>query len=287
MKHNILFAFLFAGISISLSAQEEAPQGAVTTKSGKYILPEQGDIAIGVNGAPFITYFGNLLNGSTNNNSPALSFLNNQEIYFKYFLADDAALRVSVKANTTNSTSKAYVRDDAAYFADPNSQALVSDKYMLSQSDLMLGIGFEKRRGYGRLQGFYGAGIHARFLKTNHEFEYANPHSLLNPAPSTHNFNGNNYGGGMRSLEYSNQNRLGLGAQLFVGIEYFILPKISIGGEFGWALSFYKDMKTTETYEYWNNTRVDQQTRQNTAGGSGFSTYTSNPSGGIYFMFHF
>jgi hypothetical protein len=52
--------------------------------------------------------------------------------------------------------------------------------------------------------------------------------------------------------EYYNSNTAsgyGFGLRGFIGAEYFFMPKMSIGGEFGWGLAYVKNGATTTEYE--------------------------------------
>ncbi len=84
----------------------------------------------------------------------------------------------------------------------------------------------------------------------------------------------------------------GLGLRGFIGAEYFIFPKIAIGGEFGWGLALRTVGKSTTKYETWNNNLVTTTTTP-----SGGSTYFSvdsenlssifGPAGTIRLTLHF
>ena len=76
-----------------------------------------------------------------------------------------------------------------------------------SSMDVTLGAGIEKRRGHTRLQGLYGA------------------QAMINLSSA-------------KTGDVKSPSGFGLGVQGFIGAEYFILPKISIGGEYGWGLGF-------------------------------------------------
>jgi hypothetical protein len=89
-----------------------------------------------------------------------------------------------------------------------------------SYNNITLGGGVEYRRGNTRLQGYYGAMamIGLGGSKTSYE-----------------------YGAGAVDGQITEEkagSTFGLGVRAFVGAEYFVLPKISIGGEFGWGLGF-------------------------------------------------
>jgi hypothetical protein len=46
----------------------------------------------------------------------------------------------------------------------------------------------------------------------------------------------------------------GIGVRAFIGAEYFILPKMSLGADFGWGLGFSTTGASKTTYESMGNT---------------------------------
>jgi hypothetical protein len=61
--------------------------------------------------------------------------------------------------------------------------------------------------------------------------------------------------GSGRIIERNNGSTFMFGVRGFVGVEYFILPKISLGGEFGWGLGLGTTTgKTTSSIESIGNT---------------------------------
>ena len=103
------------------------------------ILPEAGDWAIGVDAAPFLTYFGQFLGDG--NQAPHFNFMNNDNVITgKYYVTDKMAYRAMVRIGLTSSTNS-----DTA------------KKTKISATNITIGAGIEKRKGKGRLQGFYGA----------------------------------------------------------------------------------------------------------------------------------
>jgi len=72
-----------------------------------------------------------------------------------------------------------------------------------------------------------------------------------------------------------------------VSVEYFVLPKISIGGEFGWGLGFVSQGagSLTQVTEDANGNVVTTTTDGPT--GSDFSLDTDNAGGALMINFHF
>jgi hypothetical protein len=59
----------------------------------------------------------------------------------------------------------------------------------------------------------------------------------------------NNYGKLARITVSKDPTRIGFGLRTFFGVEYFIAPKLSIGGEFGWGLGFTINTQSSTTSE--------------------------------------
>ena len=195
--------FLFCA-SIALVGTMNAQ---LTSKKGENYLPEAGDYAIGADASSMLSYFGNMLNGGSNTGF-GMGFTNGATaITGKKFMTDQMAYRGMVRLGF-GSTS----------VTTPNGAN--EDVVKTSYNNVTLGGGVEYRRGSTRLQGYYGAmamvGLGGG--KTSYE-----------------------YGAGVvdgQTTETKAGSTFGLGVRAFVGAEYFVLPKISIGGEFGWGLGF-------------------------------------------------
>jgi hypothetical protein len=52
-----------------------------------------------------------------------------------------------------------------------------------------------------------------------------------------------------RALSRKTNGKIGVGIRAFIGAEYFILPKISIGGEFGWGIGYQLNTKDKSTWD--------------------------------------
>lgn len=246
--------------------------------SNKY-LPKAGDIAVGIDGDPIFTYVGNMFNGTQNNSLD----LGDNTLYFRYYLKSDAAIRVKVRIRSTNSISKYYVQDDAAVFANPLSQAKVEDRYTYATNSHSLTIGYQKFRSFNRLRGFYGVDLGFGIYKSNEKFEYGNKMTELNPTPTS------TWGGAVRTLENYNGVTSSIYAGIFTGAEYFIMPNVCIGAEFG--LEYGKSF-TGQSHRIQERMVISQRVEEKIetdAGGSYRSLETTFPYtfGSFYFMIHF
>lgn len=286
MKKIIFSASLFLMVCMAGFAQDNEMQ-ASSNSDGKAILPEAGDIAIGIEAGPFLRYFGNFFNDTQNNLDPSLLFKNGQTLYGKYFLSNTMAVRASLGFSGSKSVDRRYVRNDLAFFNDPLSREQVVDRRSIVSSDYLIGLGVELRRGYNRLQGFYGAELQFGWEKTKYYYSYGNPFSDVFPSPSTYDFSGNLLSPTDRVLDYNYGSTFSTGVNAFIGVEYFILPKLSIGGECGLGIAYQTKGVEKYNYEHWNGTTTEEMLQLVSPGDRDFSAFVVNPKGGIFVMFHF
>lgn len=248
----------------------------LTSKKGEPILPEAGDWSIGIGAAPFLNYAGNFIGGNGLNAAPTVNFLStNQTILGKYFKDEQTAYRAGIRLNfgSVSNTTKVPLIPAGA------TPTFVDDVNKVSGTNIGLTVGLEKRRGKTRLQGFYGAeaGITLGSGKTT--LTYGNPVSAANPVAS-------------RQTLVKTGAAFGLGLRGFVGAEYFIFPKIAIGGEFGWGLALMTNGEGETTTEGWDGTAVVTTTAK-TGKMSSFGVDTDNmnsvfgPAGNIRLSLHF
>jgi hypothetical protein len=78
----------------------------------------------------------------------------------------------------------------------------------------------------------------------------------------------------------------GIGARAFVGAEYFIFPKISLGAELGWGFAYINQNDGLITTESWNTTATIKDGVP-FAGSNSFGIDTDNSGGQILLTFHF
>lgn len=289
--------------SVFAQSTEQERQAGTTTKSGQVILPQTGDIAIGIDASNVLNYLGNSLNGNTNNHYGSGIFnyedniFNAPSIYAKYFLSDNSAVRVKLHLGFDSYTQKSQVVDDAAVRADATSEAKLEDSYKNSLSGLGLRVGYEMRRGYGRLQGFYGAEVGLGFRGETDTYDYANGMYIDSAAPANNGATSTTWAG-LGNSKTSRTTKKSSGSQFqgmvggFLGVEYFVAPKLSIGGEFGLGLRFSSTGKSkTETESVKLNTTsgsyyIDNKEVEGAGGPNSFE-FTTNYSGALTVAFHF
>lgn len=239
MKKNLLFAALLI-VAGSAHAQ-------LTSKKGESYLPAAGDWSIGIDATPFLTYLGGFLSGA-GAAAPTQNFLNaNQTIVGKYFKTDKMAYRGILRIGSTSQNwSNMVAKTGAAVPTYPNLGETVEDTYKEKSMNISIGGGLEWRRGSTRLQGYYGGDVLFGIGNSGRSYSYGNVLSTTTAVASTDWSTGGNpanlttdtYGNAARNTEVKDGSIFGLTLRGFGGVEYFVLPKISIAGEFGWGVSF-------------------------------------------------
>jgi hypothetical protein len=262
----------------------------LTSKKGIPILPQKGDWAIGLSTTPFFNYFGNLFNNSTNNYAPLLTSPDGMSLIGKFMKNATTAYRLSIALNHNSSDGKNLVHDVNSN--DPFKN--VTDTKNFNSTDILFRCGLEKRRGAGRLQGIYGLEALVGFNADNSKNTYGNQITVINPSvPFTVWNYGNAYpayiaNGSSRTLTSKSGNTIHLGVGGFIGVEYFIAPKISMGGELGYFISFSKTAKgtsTNENYDFTTNT-VNKNTNDLYSSPDTFS-FGTVPHGNINLILYF
>lgn len=280
-KSIIIFSIFLLGSTLlaqdSLSVKQDS---LFVNKHGNIILPQKGDIGIGISADPFLYYFGNMFNGTSDNYLD----LGDQTFYFRYNLSGKEALRVAFSVNTSNDVANFYVIDDAARLSNPLSNQQVQDRETNSGHFYQGRVGYERFRGYKRLRGFYGADLGYSYQKSNVKREYGNQMNTLNPSPTTHWGNLSD-----RPLEtnYGSINTISVG--VFTGVEYYFAPKICVGTELGLLYGQSWGSQSNTTGEKMVLSQYVPYSRALSPGNSGYSIRTSFPYayGSLYFMFHF
>ncbi len=278
--------FLIVASFLSLGYMVQAQDIDMLSKRGVPILPEEGDIALGIDALPVFRYFGNMFNGTVNNNNLAWNFVGDlgatNNIYVQYYLDDKTSVRIGARFGTQNIIDQEFVMKDLAV-PDPN--VLVTDRWLISNTNLNLGGSYQMHRGKGRVQGYYGAGLMFVWQQTYQSYEYGNAITTEFNDPNTTNFGFNITGTG-RVLNVTDVNRFGVVAHAFIGVEYFFAPKVSIGGEFGYGLLAVRTNGGQVTEERWTGTEIEHETT-NIANDGVLTLDTHNNGANIFLKFHF
>lgn len=130
---------------------------------------------------------------------------------------------------------KYFITDRTAYRAIANVMIVNNTKDPYNQMRVIAGFGKEWRRGSTRLQGYYG--VDGLFMFDS----------------------GKKVGNDDRA-----KNTIGLGARGFLGCEYFIIPKISIGLEYGFGAMIQSKESNTVINIGGVDTGMEQSTFANT-----------------------
>ena len=261
------------------------------SKRGEYILPEAGDFALGINALPMVEYFGNMFNGHAGNTTSFGTFthrlVSTTPILFgKYYLTDKTAIRAGLLIGVYNTTDRENVMMNQQI---PDPLVTVTDVMKSTETDLGIGADYLMYRGKGRVQGFYGGGISFNYTKTKATYNYGNLITTEFSSPYWYDFTAPTPGltsGGTRPLSQSGDRSYGVILSGVVGVEYFIAPKISIGGEFRLGLYTGYDTYGTTTVERWTGTEREVETLPKAAN-DGSIAFRNASSGSLFMMFHF
>jgi len=267
MKKSIALVALAFGVTNAF-AQD------LTSKKGEPILPEAGDWGVAVDATPFLNYAGNFFGKTANNTAPTWNFFTGgQTITGKYFVDAQTAYRGSLRIGLNSNTSRNMVTDQlkaaalsftANGFPDP--LPVVENKWKRSNTVIGLAAGIEKRKGKTRLQGYYGGELGIYMDMQKDKFTYGNTLAATSSASTNVNVTASDAFTGVtnvdaaapiagligsaRATEIKRGTIFSFGVRGFIGAEYFVLPKMSIGGEFGWGLGISSMGKSSTTWEF-------------------------------------
>lgn len=322
MKKSIALLALAFGVTGAF-AQD------LTSKKGEPMLPEADDWSIGVDATPFLNYAGNFFGKQNNNTAPTWNFLNSNFVITGKMMKDaQTAYRASVRLGMNNTTTK-MMNDDRAAAAPtatntgyPNTAAQKENKWKSSQTNVNIAVGIEKRRGKTRLQGYYGAEVGFGIGMGSDKFTYGNALAVNQVAPSVDvnvtnadEFNGtinnvqNAAGLGIQGALLASDARMlsrksgmtfSFGVRGFIGAEYFFMPKMSFGGEFGWGIGFsmqgqsktsWESVGDVNTTTAADNSIGTTEIKGNKSSGFRFDTDNNNslfgPAGALRLNFYF
>jgi len=238
---------VFLLFSVFAIAASSFAQDVMKSKKGFVILPQAGDIALGFDAVPVLDFALNasdiMSNAGTGAQHPGFVEGFNNVIVGKYFLKDNMAIRARFGINTEKTTTKTYGDDPLSVDAVPANILISTNK--VADNKYFFAGGVEKRRGHNRLQGFYGGelllGFDSESEKNTFEIEYNQEAADKGYV----NF------GDSRVLSDKSGMAITFGIRGFVGVEYFVAPKISIGAEFGWGLGMVTTPRGKVETETW------------------------------------
>lgn len=298
MKKSIILTAVLAFLCTALSAKDGKEKKDVSE-----YLPEAGDFAISVSANPFINFVGNIFNNTVDQtigtfggdpyndgyfNQPAVS------VSGKYMFTDELGLRVNLGWIYDSNTDNAYVQDDADLALNPLSQKKLIDSYKHSTSGGSFSAAMEYRVGKRRVQGVFSAGVLYAFSYNRDKFSYGNAITEINQnpscnlpgyqAPDLNGFSSTRY---LKKFTGSPTNYAGL--LLSAGIEWFVAPKISIGGEVNISAVWNWTKAKYYTAEGFNTLSgaVEEWTELENPSSHGFSFGTGNIGSNLSVTFYF
>ena len=242
----------------------------LTSKKGENYLPETDEWSIGYDATSLLNYVGNFLN--SNATAPTVSSPYGTAAYGKKMIDDHSAWRVRLEFGSgSNSVSTPKTISYNDYFYDVTQEVVDNngnliqfgsvvvdseqrtleaiDKRTNSNFDLAIWLGKEWRRGSTRLQGVYGAEVGFGLHSLSTSYEYGHDASiwardLYTPILS-------------RIEEVKSGSAFTLASRAFIGAEYFVLPKISLGVEYGWGIGISSQGKGSTTLQ--NTTIIENK----------------------------
>lgn len=285
---KLLLTVAIATIGIGAYAQVSTPN--LVSKKGIKILPEKGEYSIGISAEPILNFAGDVMAGASGNQ--AFTFANNlylrPAIFGKYMLSDNSAVRARFQFDMTNNSAVNVVAKSSTS-PDINNPEFVDDITNVRTSNILLGLGYEKRRGSSRIQGVYGAEAVIGYSNIIVNYDYGNDINANFNTPAI--ANPGNYDGFMRRLIEDKPGRSFMGGvRGFIGIEFFLAPKISLGGEFGYSILANYSSNRTQVREYWDSgsSSVKEVSIESTnAGTRGITAGVDNLNAAFNMFFYF
>lgn len=210
-------------------------------------------------------------------------------VMVRKFLDKNTAYRGGLQVNYNRTTQAEPVAEDTLQF-DPDNPTFVEDKKQTLQRSITLRAGLEKRRGSSRIQGVYGAEAVLGYFNTVQSYEYGNEMNQDFDTPNIHDFGNNDYDSeGRRLVEDKEGNRFLFGVRGFLGAEYFVAPKWSVGINAGYMLGFSIMGEREQTREFYNpntgevETVTTKQSPSDPFSQAGLSSYDLQLSTNFYF----
>lgn len=251
-------AFLVCTTSIH-SQVEEPGDGILRTKRGVPVLPRKGDWAVGIDATPFFRYAGNIFTSNNNPYYPVFGFTAQVPgaIFGKYKLSEKTTIRGALLIGVSTETSK------SANTINPD----LVDKRTISALSIGLVGGLERNRQvFGRLAGIYGVQAGVRKDPYNSGI-YMGKFRFKDAYQSDNNF------------KRTGGNTYSVMAGGFLGVEFFVAPRIALAGEFAYNVSFYFQGNRKNVPETGDETILDY-------GGTGVE-FAPGESGNLQLLFYF
>jgi len=251
---KLLFFIGLSFLVFNVSAREAA--------EARVFTPQAGDFALSIDATPFLNFAGNIFGSE----ATAPSF-NNGVLRGRYFLSERNAIRATLAFDFGTDI----YRIDVPQIG--NTSNTVTNTERFSHNEFVLAVGYEFRRGAGRLQAFYGGELIFGLGNERDSFTYGNALGANNTAS--------------RVTERKSGAMFGVGLGGFVGVEYFIAPRISLGAEVGISLLYNNQGRGQTTSERWADGSVQTSTVDGTRSSGQFEFSTNAAHGGNIFISFF
>lgn len=285
----VSFQNIFANTFLAKDSTEKKHEAPILlNKKGIPILPEAGDWAIAFDAVPLLEFSASVL--SNNMVTPQAGFTGGYPLSIsgKYFKSNDLAYRGRLMLNMGRDNVNKIVQNDREINDNPD--ATLSDTRQIGNTQGVLAFGIEKRKGKTRIQGIYGAEALLMFNRTKTDYNYGNSFTESNTNPSTSNFDdGNIVAPGQRILSNAGGGEFGIGARAFIGVEFFVMPKLSLGMEYGLAMMFTNVSPKTNIVESWDtpNQAIERKTTTVEGRANNFGLNGDVSGGAIHLTFYF
>lgn len=228
------------------------------SKNGHQITPETDDWGLGIDANPFLNYLGDMFNGSSGNSSPWWNYNDGSPIPFTitgFMIKDEnTAYRGKLRLGI-GSTKRISIIDQDGSTSTPS--ATVEDELKTSATNILISAGIQKMRGKHRVKGIYGAEVLIGSGNGGKStYSYGNSFNMDSTSfdYGSATITDWTYGGtnsvSSRTTEDKSGSTFYFGLRGFVGVEYFIAPKLSLAGEFGWGVGMASTGEGETTTEY-------------------------------------
>ncbi len=248
MKRSILILCLATATFTVVKAQDST----LTSKKGEKYLPQTEDIGIETSLSPVFQYLNDVRSGTFERKG---NITNDYTIRLKYFRALNHAARFNLRVKSDKQVFQNDLGDDKI------------DRLELVDRLLVIGGGYEIRRGHTRLQGYYGGDLNfgiGRSNRSTYTYGYGLKQSNNGRAYSV--WDANNEvsldtisNGSSRVLSDEGDAIRFVELRPFIGAEYYFLPKMCIGVELAIQARFgFEGTREIETEIYNQDSEVSE-----------------------------
>ncbi|MCL2167702.1 MAG: hypothetical protein FWH59_01085 [Lentimicrobiaceae bacterium] len=302
MKNFLLITCIIV-MGFSVVAQEETDSqiSSKKEKKEKFLLPEKGEWAIGTDFVPILRTLGTVFWGESEpmgfQGTPyPFSYKNanpNVSLMVKYMAGKKCAIRANLGIGIHSFTSVSdSIPDDAAIMNDATSNAKVVDKMTGNKYSVNLSLGAEYRVGKKRIQGIFGGDLLFGIAGGSNTYKFGNEMTEDNQTPTSFSqtvYTNTHTSPYSRILSSKYDGAIAVGLQLTTGVEVFVAPKISLGGQVNLSYVFMYNSRNTIKYEGYNGDtqQVEKGKEKRTQPTWSHDFSTNNVGASLYMLFYF